>query len=104
MCTISVRFDKINIKGEILMKEDRMEFRTSHQEKMQFEVAATYLGMNLSTFLRMAALEKSAEVVRKSDILLLSDRDRDAFLNALEHPSKPNKNLKRAFAEYKKMS
>lgn len=86
------------------MKQDRVEFRTSHQERVQFEIAASFLGMNLSAFLRMAALERSAEVVKDSNILLLSDRDRDTFLNALENPPKPNKNLKKAFSQYRKMS
>lgn len=86
------------------MKEDRVEFRTSHQERIQFEMAATFLGVNLSAFLRMAALERSAEVVKESNLLVLSDRDRDTFLNALENPPKPNKNLKKAFSKYKKMS
>lgn len=84
------------------MKEDRVEFRTSHQERKQFEIAATYLGMNLSAFLRMAALERSAEVVKESNALLLSSKDRDQFLSALENPPKPNKNLKKAFLEYKR--
>lgn len=86
------------------MKEDRVEFRTSHQERVQFEEAAAFLHMNLSAFLRMAALEKSAEIVKESNVLLLSDRDRDAFLSALENPPEPNKNLKKAFLEYKKIS
>lgn len=84
------------------MKEDRVEFRTSHEERMQFEIAATYLGMNLSAFLRMAALERSAEVVKDNNVLVLSDKDRDIFLAALENPPEPNENLKKAFFEYKK--
>lgn len=84
------------------MKEDRVEFRTSHQERVQFEAAATYLGVNLSAFLRMAALEKSIEIVRESHVLTLSDKDREIFLSALESPTKPNKNLKKAFLAYKK--
>lgn len=84
------------------MKGDRVEFRTSQGERIQFERAASYLGMNLSAFLRMAALEKSAEIVKENNILILSDHDRDLFLNALENPPKPNKNLKKAFAEYRK--
>lgn len=86
------------------MKEDRVEFRTSRQERIKFEKAATYLGMNLSAFLRMAALERSAEILKESHVLSLSDRDRDLFLSALENPPKPNKNLKKAFSEYKKVS
>jgi uncharacterized protein (DUF1778 family) len=84
------------------MKKDRVEFRTSHQEREQFEKAATYLGINLSAFLRMAALERSAEIVKESNLLVLSDRDRDTFLAALENPPEPNENLKNAFLEYQK--
>ncbi|CCB85386.1 unknown protein [Parachlamydia acanthamoebae UV-7] len=82
------------------MKKDRVESRTSHQEREQFEKAATYLGINLSAFLRMAALERSAEIVKESNLLVLSDRD--TFLAALENPPEPNENLKNAFLEYKK--
>lgn len=85
------------------MKEDRVEFRTSHQERAQFEMAATYLGMNLSAFVRMAALEKSSEIVKEHNDLLLSDIDRDTFLSALENMPEPNKNLKKAAAKYKKI-
>lgn len=82
------------------MKEDRIEFRISHEERVQFEMAATHLGMNLSAFLRMAALERSAKIVKESNVILLSDRDRMAFLSALENPPEPNKNLKKALSEY----
>lgn len=85
------------------MKEDRVEFRTSHQEREQFEVAASFLGMNLSSFLRMAALERSVEVLKKTQMMVLSNNDRDIFMSALEKPLKPNKNLKKALSEYKKL-
>ncbi len=60
-------------------------------------MAANFLGINLSAFLRMAALERSTEIIKENDNLLLTDKDRDSFLNALEKPLKPNKNLKKAF-------
>lgn len=82
------------------MREDRVEFRTSHQERIQFEIAATQLGINLSAFLRMAALERSAKVIEENNILL-STNDSQIFLSALENPPKPNKNLKKAVTEYK---
>jgi len=84
------------------MKHDRVEFRTSHEEREQFKIAADFLGVNLSAFLRMAALERSAEIVKGSQSLILSDKDRDIFMAALENPPKPNKNLKRAYADYKR--
>jgi uncharacterized protein (DUF1778 family) len=37
--------------------------------------------------------ETSQRVVAEQDTLTLSDRDRDAFLDALENPAKPTKAL-----------
>ena len=33
------------------MKEDRFEFRASHQERRQIEEAASFLDMNISAYL-----------------------------------------------------
>ncbi len=77
------------------MKQDRVEFRTTHLERKRFEAAATVLGMTLSSFLRMTAVEKSTEILRQNTSIVLSDEDRDAFLEALENPPKPNKELKK---------
>jgi len=82
-------------------KQERVEFRTTHTERKQLETAATYLGVNLSVFLRMAALSRSTEILKSKQSLTLSDRDRDTFLTALENPPKANKNLKKAIIEYK---
>ncbi|MCE5318660.1 MAG: DUF1778 domain-containing protein [Parachlamydia sp.] len=84
------------------MKEDRVEFRTTHQERKQFETAAGILGMNLSSFLRMTAVEKASEILRQNTSIVLSDEDRDAFLNALQNPPKPNKELKKALLEHRR--
>lgn len=51
---------------------------------------------------RMTILGRSTEVAEESYVLLFSNRDRDAFLSALENSPEPNKNLKKAFLEYKK--
>lgn len=84
------------------MKQERLDVRTSSIEKKQFEAAAMMLGINLSSFLRMSAIEKSTEVLRKNDTIILSNSARDAFLNALQNPPKANKELKKALKEYQK--
>lgn len=84
------------------MKQDRVEFRTTHQERKQFEAAANLLSMNLSTFLRRTAVEKASEVLRQNTAVVLSDEDRDAFLEALSNPTKPNKELKKALQAYRR--
>ena len=85
------------------MKQDRIEIRTSQSERKQFEQAACLLGMNLSEFLRRTALEKSSEVIRENNSIILSNEDRDAFLNALQNPPEPNKKLKQAQKYHKKL-
>ncbi len=84
------------------MKQDRIEFRTNHEERQQIETAASFLGMNTSAYLRMVALERSVEILRTSETLTLSDRDRDLFLQALENPPKLNETLKEALIEYRR--
>lgn len=88
----------------IYMKQDRIEFRTNNEERQQIEAAANYIGVNLSTFLRITALERSAEILKQKDSLILSDHDRNAFLKALENPPKPNKALKDALKEYRNLT
>lgn len=69
------------------MKQDRIQIKTSSSEKRQFEKAAFLLGVNLSEFLRRIAFAKSSEIINKSNSIILSNEDRDAFLNALENPA-----------------
>jgi uncharacterized protein (DUF1778 family) len=83
------------------MRENRVEFRTNELEKRQFEEAASILGVNLYSFLRNIALERSVEILKGRDSILLSNKDRDAFLTALENPPQPNKDLKKAYQKYK---
>lgn len=85
------------------MKEDRIEIRTSKGERKQFEEAAYLSGMNLSEFLRRTALDKSYEIIRKNNSIILSNEDRDAFLNALENPPEPNKKLKQAIKHHNRL-
>ena len=84
------------------MKQDRIAVRASQEERQRLVEAAIFTGMTLSGFLRQAALEKSDDVLKSKDILTLSDRDRDLFLDALENPPKPNKHLQQAFSTYQK--
>lgn len=85
------------------MKQERLELRTSKVDRARFAEAAAFTGMTLSAFLRQAALEKSEIVLKNRDDLTLSNRDRDLFLEALEKPTKPNKQLREAFKKYQNL-
>ena len=85
------------------MKQDRIELRVNQRERERFLEAALFSGMSLSAFIRQVALERSEDIFKNKDILTLSNRDRDLFLEALEHPPKPNKRLQQAFRKYQKL-
>lgn len=77
-----------------------VEFRTSHHERI--EKAAAFLGMNVSSHLRMIDLEKSDEVLKSNFSLTLSINDWNMFMDLIENPPNPNKKLKSAIAKYKR--
>jgi uncharacterized protein (DUF1778 family) len=75
--------------GLDVAKQDRIDFRIDEAVKAQFSMAAEAYGMNLSSFMIAAAQEQVIRARRRLDALKLSDRDRDAFLNALDQPAQP---------------
>ena len=83
------------------MKDTRIEFRSSPQEKDLLMLAAQLTGVNVSAFLRNAALEAANEVVQENETIKLSNRDRDLFLHSLDNPPKPFATLKKAMKKYR---
>lgn len=77
------------------MKQKRLDVKEIACEKAKIECVPDILKTNLC----MSALQKSSNV---HDIIFLADEARNAFLYALQNPPKPNKELKKAFKEYKK--
>lgn len=86
-----------------MKKQDRVEFRASHQEREQIEKAAALMGMSVSAYLRMIAIERSVQVLKSSKTIVLSDEDTALFLKALETPPAPNRNLKKAFKQVRSL-
>ena len=71
----------------------RINLRTSPEAKALIERAAAIMGSTVSSFMLQNAYEAALRLVAQQDAITLSDRDRDAFLQALEHPPKPNQAL-----------
>lgn len=86
------------------MKNERVELRASQQERKMYEKAAASLGMNLSSFVRLATREKATEILRSDSNLILSESDTKIFLQALENPPKPNLRLKKAISSYHRIN
>jgi uncharacterized protein (DUF1778 family) len=71
----------------------RINLRTSPQAKALIERAAALMGTTVSSFMLQNAYEAASRLVTQQDVLMLSDRDRDAFLEALAHPAEPTQAL-----------
>ena len=46
-------------------------------------------------------IEQAQEILKSESVTVLSDRDRDAFLAALDNPPEPNAAMLRAVEQYK---
>ena len=71
----------------------RINLRVSPSAKALIERAAAIMGSTVSGFMLQNIYETAARVVAQHDTMTLSNRDRDAFLNALAHPPEPTQAL-----------
>lgn len=82
-------------------KTTRFEVRVSAEEKQTVEYAATLEGTTVSAYMRSRILSAAKQDILSQEKLLLSNQDRDLFLNALENPPEPSGKLKAAFSEFR---
>ena len=71
----------------------RINLRTSPEVKAMIERAASMTGATVSSFMLQNSTEMARRVLAQQDVITLSDRDRDAFLNALDNPPEPTQAL-----------
>lgn len=67
-------------------KTERIDLRVPPELKELITEASEVAGMSLSAFIAAAAQELAVRVMRTRQAVILSDRDRDRFLAALDRP------------------
>lgn len=75
----------------------RLGFRVDAQTKKMVEKAAALERRSLTDFCLTALAEATNAAIARHQSIVLSDRDRKAFFDALVRPPKPNPRLQRAF-------
>ena len=70
----------------------------------QSQVGRYLTGRSLTEFVVSSAQEVAARTVREHEVLTLSGRDRQIFVDALLKPILPNKRLRQAARRYKSVS
>lgn len=84
-------------------KNQRLEARVTETQKDLFQRAAAIQGLSLSDFIIMNLQERATQVVKDHDVMVLSGKDRSVFVDALLSPPKPNKKLREAVKEHRKV-
>ena len=79
-------------------KTARMEQRTKPHVKAQIQQAAALLGVDETTFVTSAALERARSTIAEHERTLLSAEDRAVVLAALDAPAEPTEALREAMA------
>ena len=77
-------------------KSTRLDLRLSAASKELIEKAAILTGQTLTNFVVSSTLRTAQEVVVEQQRLVLTDRERDQFLKALDDATPPNKALRDA--------
>lgn len=78
-------------------REERLGFRVDARTKKLVERAAALERRSLTEFCLTALTEATRTTIARHETIGLSERDREAFFDALVHPPKPNARLRPAF-------
>jgi uncharacterized protein (DUF1778 family) len=89
---------------QIAAKTARLETRLWDEQKALFQHAADLTGRSLTEFVVSSDQEVAARTVREHDVLMLSGRDRQVFVEALLKPNPPNKRVRQAARRYKSIT
>jgi uncharacterized protein (DUF1778 family) len=85
--------------GEHRTRSTRLGFRVDAATKKLVERAAALERRSMTDFCLAVLTEATRETIARHESLVLSERDRTVFFDALMNPPKPNARLRRAFRE-----
>jgi uncharacterized protein (DUF1778 family) len=79
-----------------LTRDDRIELRTTREEKLLLAAAAAYERLDVTSFIMRSALPAARSIVERAERSVLSPRYTPRILKLLETPPKPTTALKAA--------
>jgi uncharacterized protein (DUF1778 family) len=89
-------------KRDRWVRDERLGFRVDEPTKALIERAAQLERRKLTDFCMTALTEAARRTIAEHETLVLSERDRTVFFEALVNPPAPSERLQRAFAEHKR--
>ena len=85
--------------GTTAARTDRIALRTSKEQKSFLERGASATGQNLTEFVLSSAQEKAEMVLADQNRFVISPKQWDAFVTALDRPAARKENLARLMSE-----
>jgi uncharacterized protein (DUF1778 family) len=77
-------------KANRAAKDARLEARVTIEQKQLMERAASLRGQNLTEFMIATLADASMQIIKDSEFIDLTNRDRQAFADALLNPVPPS--------------
>ena len=87
--TRSVVFARICMPRSIPTRDDRLELRTTKEEKRLLAAAAAFERPGVTAFIMRQVLPAARDAVERNERIVLSDRDTTLVLELLENPPRP---------------
>jgi len=84
-------------------KTYRFDARLTEDQKLLIQRAADLEGRSMTDFVLDSAKAAAERTIEKREVLVLTARDAEAFVNAILNPREPGPVLRKAVREYKKM-
>lgn len=82
-------------------KQARLDIRVTQEQKQLLEQAAQLKGLSLSAYVLSHSLEAARDIVESHERIVLSDRDRQLFMDALSNPPEPTSALRSVVERYR---
>jgi uncharacterized protein (DUF1778 family) len=83
------------------VKPERLEARISREQKELFQRAADIQGRTLTDFVISSVQEAALRAIQEHEMMILSVRDQEVFVEALLNPPNPSEKLRTAAQRYK---
>ncbi len=83
--------------------DDRITARIPRANRLIIERAAAVYGASLNQFIVQTALDRAGEILEREEVLRLSARDTQTFLEALENPPEPSAQLIEAMKSHRRL-
>lgn len=85
---------------EAMIDRGRLTARVPLKVQETLELAASLVGSTVNQFIVQTALREAERIIEQERVIRLSERDTQAFLDALDHPPPPNAALLAALQDY----